>query len=84
MITALVLEGSLPYLVVCLAHEEAADSVDDRYVFQVHLQPSVRCRHLKELLLITNYLEFVRVTMMTCCSKELKVLFPCTNYLKTI
>ena len=44
MIIALVLEGSLPYLVVCLAHEEAADSVDDRYVFQVHLQLSVRCR----------------------------------------
>lgn len=75
MITALVLEGSLPYLVVCLAHEEAADSVDDRYVFQVYLQPSVRCHHMKELLLITNELvskEFARAIMITCCSKELK------------
>lgn len=81
MITALVLEGSLPYLVVCLAHEEAADSVDDRYVFQVYLQPSVRCHHMKELLLITN--ELVSKEFASC-SKELKVLLPCTNYLKTI
>ena len=73
MITALVLEGSLPYLVVCLAHEEAADSVDDRYVSKCICDRQYAA-HMKELLLITNDLvskEFLRAFMITCFSKEL-------------